>query len=323
MQKYFLLFLAVFFLAFGCAKKSASQSRSATLGAVADTSWEGMGYNPEGPGGVEGQTPTLFRDMSNLYGKMSDESTISAAASSSNANEPGYMAENIERKIVRRANIGVRVENLETAEISINDLMEKYGAYAAWTSADENSRRYNIRVPSVAYKEFLTGTTGMEKVISRSENAEDVTLRYYDLEGRLATDKEVLKTYQSYLGKAKNIEEILSVERRIAELQSEIDITGRNLRGLANDVDYSIVQLYMFTSATASTSYPTLLDNVKGLFRGFGEFLSAIAVILIGIVVYGVPIVVLLVFFFWLLFGKIGLLKKLWRLAAGKKKASE
>ncbi|MCL2208665.1 MAG: flagellar M-ring protein FliF [Treponema sp.] len=37
---------------------------------VSETTWTGTGYNPEGPPGVEGQTPPAFRDMSNLYGKM-------------------------------------------------------------------------------------------------------------------------------------------------------------------------------------------------------------------------------------------------------------
>jgi len=34
------------------------------------TEWQGTGYNPEGPAGVEGQSPPAFKDMSNLYGKM-------------------------------------------------------------------------------------------------------------------------------------------------------------------------------------------------------------------------------------------------------------
>jgi hypothetical protein len=173
------------------------------------------------------------------------------------------------------------------------------------------------------YGEFLAGTAGMGKVINRSESAEDVTLRYYDLEGRLNTNKELLKTFQAYLGKAKNIEEIMSVERRIAELQSEIDRTGKDLRGLANEVDYSTVELVILGPAATSISYryPNLPDRIKGLFRSFGYFLSTLLIIIIGIVIFGIPIALLLVFFFWLLFGKVGLLKKLWRLAAGKKKA--
>lgn len=37
---------------------------------VSETIWRGTGFNPEGPAGVEGQTPPAFRDMSNLYGEM-------------------------------------------------------------------------------------------------------------------------------------------------------------------------------------------------------------------------------------------------------------
>lgn len=40
------------------------------------TTWEGTGYNPEGPSGVEGQTAPAFRDMSNLYGKVTQETVI-------------------------------------------------------------------------------------------------------------------------------------------------------------------------------------------------------------------------------------------------------
>jgi flagellar M-ring protein FliF len=37
------------------------------------TSFEGTGFNPEGPAGVEGQTPPAFKDMSNLVGKVNQE----------------------------------------------------------------------------------------------------------------------------------------------------------------------------------------------------------------------------------------------------------
>ncbi|MDR1252325.1 MAG: flagellar M-ring protein FliF [Treponema sp.] len=40
---------------------------------TSETNWEGTGYNPEGPAGVEGQTPPAFKDMSNLYGRMTQE----------------------------------------------------------------------------------------------------------------------------------------------------------------------------------------------------------------------------------------------------------
>jgi flagellar M-ring protein FliF len=40
---------------------------------TSSTEWEGTGFNPEGPPGTEGQTTPAFRDMSNLYGKVKQE----------------------------------------------------------------------------------------------------------------------------------------------------------------------------------------------------------------------------------------------------------
>jgi flagellar M-ring protein FliF len=37
---------------------------------TSSTAWQGTGFNPEGPPGVEGQTAPAFRDMSNLYGEV-------------------------------------------------------------------------------------------------------------------------------------------------------------------------------------------------------------------------------------------------------------
>jgi len=63
-----------------------------------------------------------------------------------------------------------------------------------------------------------------------------------------------------------------------------------------------------------------MTERLKELFGSFGNFLSIIVTILVGIVIFGIPILLLLILFFWLLFGKIGLLKKLWRMAAGERK---
>jgi flagellar M-ring protein FliF len=40
------------------------------------TKWQGTGFNPEGPSGVEGQTPPPFKDMSNVYGIMTQETNV-------------------------------------------------------------------------------------------------------------------------------------------------------------------------------------------------------------------------------------------------------
>jgi hypothetical protein len=272
--------------------------------------WEEEGYGFDMAAGIAAPAAMPYKEMSSLESRGSGVNTAAPEA---------FLEEDAERKIVRHATVRIRVENLETADNYIGDLMEKFGAYAASTVIDENSRYYTIRVPSPQYDVFLAATDGMGRMLHRSESAEDVSLRYYDLEGRLATKKELLKTFQSYLGKAKNIEEILSVERYIAELQNEIDGTGNELRNLANRVDYATIDLTIL-GPVASTPYrgPMLSERIKELFRSFGGFLSGLAVTLVGIVIYGIPILLLLVLFYWILFGKIGLLKKLWKVVRGR-----
>jgi hypothetical protein len=224
-----------------------------------------------------------------------------------------------ERKLVKNADVRIRVENLETAAASLAGLMEKYDAYAASNSIQENAYYYSLRVPSPVYDIFLAEMNGMGRLLHRSENTEDVTLHYYDLEGRLETKKELLKTFQSYLGKAKTIEEILAVEVRISELQYDIEGTGMQLRNLANRVDYATINLNLLGPAAATQSRnETFGERLRQMFGGFGGFLSGVAVAIVGIVIYGIPILLLVVLFFWLFFGRIGLLKKLWRLVRGK-----
>ncbi|QQO07414.1 flagellar basal-body MS-ring/collar protein FliF [Breznakiella homolactica] len=48
--------------------QSITRSRS-----TSSTAWEGTGFMPEGPAGVEGQTPPAFKDMQNLFGSVSQE----------------------------------------------------------------------------------------------------------------------------------------------------------------------------------------------------------------------------------------------------------
>ena len=133
--------------------------------------------------------------------------------------------------------------------------------------------------------------------------------------------RELLRTFQSYLTRARNIEEILSVETRIAELQNDIEGTAVQLRYLSNRIDYATIDLNLLGPVSASQSQGlTLGERIKGLFGNFGDFLSTVAIVIIGIIIFGIPLVIICAILFWLLFGKVGLLKKLWGLVKGKKK---
>jgi len=297
-----LVLMTVLLFTFGCSKASNEYGGEA----------QKLSYSMVG--GIE--APRAMPQMA--YAEemsMKDERERAGADDSISAN-----FSEVERKLVKRADVRIRVENLETADASISNLMENYEAYAASTYISENSYSYSLRVPSQVYDLFLAEMNGMGRLIHRSENTEDVTLRYYDLEGRLETKKELLRTFQAYLRRANNIEEILKVEARIAELQYDIEGTGQQLRYLADRVDYATIELTLLGPAVATQRQSvTFGERIRQMFGGFGGFLSGVAVAIIGIVIYGIPILLLVIFFAWLLFGRIGLIRKLWQVVKGKK----
>jgi hypothetical protein len=230
------------------------------------------------------------------------------------------------RKLIRSADLSIEADTsligkdggVSGAVQKLEEFARRYSGYIEQSRADSSSVQCTVRIPSKSFDEFLAGMSLFGKIISRRENAEDVTLKYYDFDGRFAAKKNLLATFESYLGRAKNIEEIMQVETRIADLHNEIDWLGTRLTELSNLVDYSTVSLHLFNPKEVH-SY-TLGDRIFRLFGSFGEFASAAVIVIFGVLIFGIPVLILVILAYWLLLGRIGLLKKAFRLASGAKK---
>jgi flagellar M-ring protein FliF len=61
----------------GLSYDDSQMAPSITLSQTAsETTWKGTGTIPEGPPGVEGQTPPAFKDMDNLYGEVTQKTSV-------------------------------------------------------------------------------------------------------------------------------------------------------------------------------------------------------------------------------------------------------
>ena len=261
-----------------------------------NTSWEGTGY-----------TGTTDR----LSGSRNNEFIPSQQYSSGDFIQ--------DRLLTKEAFLSIRVFSLYFFEEDIMDLMQPYRAWLSSTIILENQHTYTIRVPSDLYDAMLSELSDLGTVLRRTETAEDVTSRYYDLESRLETQNELLRTYRSYLARAQNIDEIMSVERHIAELQREIDFIGNQFRNLSGRIEYSTITLQVH-GGSPFFNRPSMGDRMDELFSSFGDIISSAFVFLIGAIIYGVPAILALIIFYWIFFGRVGLIRKLWRLASGRKK---
>ncbi len=305
-----LLLCSLVFLS--CSKKSASSVRFQRE--LADTaydesfvssskSWSGNGYNPQGAVGLEEEVPEVYSDMSNVIGNKE-----SAEAGSQ------LQSEVIERKLIRSGNIYLQVSSLEDSAAALEAWVSKYNGYVSSSNQYSNSNNFTVRIPADKFDEAMNSISGIGKVKSRSVQAEDVTDRYYDLKTRLETKKLLREKYNQYLKKAENIKDLMEIERNLNNVISEIESMEGRLKLLTNQIDYSTISIYMETATPAfSPSYSINKIDFKRIGYNIVNFVIGLFKVLIYIIVYGIPILALLFLFYWICFGKIGLIRKIFK----------
>ncbi len=73
--------------------------------------WQGTGYNPEGPAGVEGQTPPVYSDMSNVIGK-----SVETGVTQNNVINTKQVSEETAPKI-DRVSVAVNLDGIWTLKL--------------------------------------------------------------------------------------------------------------------------------------------------------------------------------------------------------------
>jgi len=173
-------------------------------------------------------------------------------------------------KIIKTADLKIKVDNVKMASTKIANLVDMNGGYISSENLQSTKNYYQtiektedykieeyevvtsnviyIRVPTKNFQKVLSGMKG----IAVSEDyvridAQDVTEEYYDLETRLKTKKEVEKRYIEILrSKAKTVSEILTAEEKIRVIREEIEVVEGRLKYLQNKVSLSSIQIELY-----------------------------------------------------------------------------
>jgi len=158
-----------------------------------------------------------------------------------------------QRKLIKTVDLHVETKEFDTVMLTLEDQVVAMGGYI------ENMETYNgstyngyrsardasltIRIPKDKLETFLDTISGISNVIRRSENVDDVTLEYVDIESRrnaLRTEQERLL---ELLAMAENVEEIILIEDRLSDVRYQLESMESQLRTYDNKVDYSTVYL--------------------------------------------------------------------------------
>ena len=217
-----------------------------------------------------------------------------------------------ERKLIISVDLSVNSKDIEKSYKSIEEKVKEYKGY--FENIDSYKYRYFIalRIPKDNLYNFLEFIENNQNVQNKNINTEDITENYYDIENRIKNREALLDKFRSYLKEAKNIEEILSVEDRINNLTYEIEKMKGNFENLTSLIEYSKVNITI-KNPEAMRRNVNFYDKFLYTINFLKYFFSSIIFFLIGFVAIAIPIVLLLALFYYIAFGKIGLIKKLYK----------
>lgn len=160
------------------------------------------------------------------------------------------------RKLIKTVNILAETEDFDTLVPGLQKQVEALGGYIEYISVYDVHSYYveeqqvkqrcanvTARVPKEKLDGFLAQVGEQTNITSRSENVEDVTLQYVDLESH----KKALVTEQDRLlalmEKAETVEDIIAIEGRLSEVRYQLESMESQLRTYDNRIDYSTVEL--------------------------------------------------------------------------------
>lgn len=160
------------------------------------------------------------------------------------------------RKLIKTVNINAETEDFDALVPNLQRQVETLGGYIESISVYDVGSYYleeqevkqrcanlTARVPKEKLDGFLSQVGEQTNVTSRSENVEDVTLQYVDLESHkkaLLTEQERLLTLME---QAESVEDIIAIEGRLSEVRYQLESMESQLRTYDNRIDYSTVYL--------------------------------------------------------------------------------
>ncbi|WP_161554553.1 DUF4349 domain-containing protein [Sinomicrobium soli] len=197
-------------------------------------------------------------DHAGSTGSGMTESEVSLAPASSSSGE--NKVEIAERKLIKEGNIEFRTDDLGATREIIYQAADKYNTYIASDQEFNNpgSKRntLTVRVPADNFDAFLEEITrDVDQLDHKQINVRDVTEEFLDIQARLKTKKELEIRYLELLKQAKNVTEILEIEKQAGILRSEIESVEGRLEYLKNRVSFSTLTISFYETLPGHTGF--------------------------------------------------------------------
>ena len=290
------LLLAAVFAGCGASVKSEAaapyamaQAAPAEAPAAAEAAYD-MGYAEEAAEAevsIAGSAELKAKEAGGVgYQSFEEESAEEAAA-----DQTDFAA-----KIIYSANVSIQSTAFDQSLAELEKMVAAYGGFIENSNVDGNVVQengvlrvinrwasYRVRVPQDRFEDFLKNTGDLGNVYSTGRYAENVTSRYTDFEARLDSLHTQEERLLDMLKKSEDVDSLVALEARLAEVRYETESIERNLRNLDMDINYSTVnvdlqEVAVYTPTTIVTrSFGEKLQDAftsgwKGFARGAQSF---------------------------------------------------
>ncbi|KNY26306.1 DUF4349 domain-containing protein [Pseudobacteroides cellulosolvens] len=267
-----------------------------------------------------------------VNGNNSEANAITATTISSNDTPNNAILS--QRKIIRNAFVSIEVENFDSAYGRIKSMISTYGFIQesnirkdkVYVSEGEKSITRGtviIRVDKDRFDSIIGDLKGLGTLINENIKSDDVTDKFFDTESRLRLIRYEESRLEEYLKKTADPDTIFKIESRLTDIRHEIENLTGTLNKMKDMVQLSTITIEMSEKAPQSkpkkeaTYWERLANRFTESIGGVVTFLSELILVLVELlpvlVLVGIVIIAIVVFY-----KKV--LKKRIRLASKKTK---
>ena len=194
-------------------------------------------------------------------------------------------------KILYTANLTLESKDYDAARTALDEALADADGYMESSNestytGSSRSLSLTLRVPQEHYASFLAAAAQAGNLVNRSEQAEDVTSQYVDLEARLANLKAQRTRLQELQASADNLSDLLEIESSLSDVQYQLESYQSQLDWYSDQVECCTVYISLDevqTYTPVDESFASRLQNA--LLDGWANFTGGVqdlAVIIVG-----------------------------------------
>jgi uncharacterized coiled-coil protein SlyX len=167
-----------------------------------------------------------------------------------------------DRKVIKNAELTLRVNDTFASVDKLTGIVADYDGFIvssrAWSEGQYRMATVTISVPVDTFEQVLRRLRGIAvEVLDERADGEDVTDQYVDLESRLRNLEATQTRIRAFLDQTVTVEEALEVNRRLSEVEAQIEDIKGKMNYLTERAAYSTITVHLQPERPTPTPTPT------------------------------------------------------------------